>query len=193
MLALAHGALGARAQITVVDRCETPLMLNRWYAARAGASIATARADILELREAQAYDAICTHSFLVLFSPEQRRALLARWRGLLRPGGKVVTVVRLREADDGDFTGFSPAQAQAFLAEVRACDARLAGEAEVFASRVGRNASHPTREALLGMFEDAGFRVEQISVAPVAGTRRHLRGPTLPGTADYASIVAARP
>ena len=35
-------------EVTVIDRCETPLRVNVWYAARAGRSIATCRTDVFE-------------------------------------------------------------------------------------------------------------------------------------------------
>jgi len=44
----------------VVDRCDTPLALCRWYAERAGFEIDTRASDILRFQDAQGFDAIVT-------------------------------------------------------------------------------------------------------------------------------------
>src|SRR5690606_2627697 len=54
----------SRPRFTVVDRCETPLALCRWYAEREGFAIDTVLADMLAFEDAEGFDAIVTHSFL---------------------------------------------------------------------------------------------------------------------------------
>src|SRR5262249_15623748 len=49
-LEVIHGLLaeaGVRARLSLVDRCETPLRLNRWYAERAGIDLEIFQSDIL--------------------------------------------------------------------------------------------------------------------------------------------------
>jgi len=77
--------------ITVVDHCQTPLFLNRWYGERVGIKIDTVCESMLDYRSDNAFDLICTHSFFGYFPSEQRRALIENWNRLLRPGGRVVT------------------------------------------------------------------------------------------------------
>ena len=83
--------------ITVLDCCPTPLALCRQYAERAGLPIRTVQADILNYIEgAEAYDLICTHSFLTFFDAAQRLQLVRQWHALLKPGGAVITAQRVR-------------------------------------------------------------------------------------------------
>jgi len=108
----------ARPDVTVVDQCETPLALNRWYAQRAGLEITTRCCDMFEYTEPVPFDAVCTHSFLSEFPPERRSELLGRWRQLLSPGGAVITVNRLRPAGGSAPVGFTPEQTRAFRVAV---------------------------------------------------------------------------
>jgi SAM-dependent methyltransferase len=193
---------GIEPEITVSDLCETPLMLNRWYAERQGARIATVRSDAIDFRDERPYDVICTHSFLGQFTPERRPKLIGNWRRLLRPGGVVVTVNRIRPPTDDTSQRFSGGHAERFrdLVLRAAKDAgglglepdALARDAETYASHSGW---HPVRsqEEVTALFERGGLRLERFELAPVKrDSGRDLRGPTLPGGAQYASLVAVR-
>ena len=119
LLALVLAIPGAdTASITVADRCETPLFLCRWYAERAGHTIATTATDITALEAIEPFDALCCHSFLSQFRPSERPALMASWRRVLRPGGQVITNTRLDPAWREERSGFSPAQVAAFARRV---------------------------------------------------------------------------
>lgn len=123
---LAHVLWAARLArtappIVVLDQCATPLMLNRWYAERAGAMIETVQADVLKFDAAESFDIICTHSFLGWFCPADKQRLLTRWRNNLKPGGVVVTTQRLRPSDGHDITRtFDAAESAARREQVRA-------------------------------------------------------------------------
>lgn len=200
LLAQVLTAFGARLpDVTVLDICETPLLLNRWYASRAGTDIATRRANILEFEAAQPFDAVCTHAFLGNFDSAQRAALAAKWRALLRPGGKVVTVNRLRPGHVAQWTAFSVEQVWAYRARVEEAAMahalqvpRLGKAAETYA---GRQTIFPLGSAaeLRDLFERAGFGIEHLSVAtlPVAA-RQQVSAPTVPGGDSYAQLVAVR-
>lgn len=199
----AFGERGIAPAVTVVDRCETPLFLNRWYAERLSRSIESCRSDILEYQSAAAFDAVCSHSFLGQFALPQRVQLMAKWRQLLRPGGLAITVNRIRLAAVPTKVGFSDEQARTFSATVlRQAEAmretvavdpqELAQQARIYA---GRQAAYPVKslEEIRGLFEHAGFSVEYLACAPVAaGARNAVSGPTTPGSAEYACIVARR-
>jgi SAM-dependent methyltransferase len=194
---------GAEPEVTVLDICPTPLELNRWYGERARARVATVPADILDFRDARGFDAVCTHSFFGRIAPERRPALAAKWHELLRPGGRVITVNRLRPASGAKKSEFSAEQAAryravvlqaaaALPAAVAVPPAELVAEAERYASRPG---GYPlrSREDLEGLLTAAGFTMESFSAAPVSGhARTDISGPTAPGGALYASIIAAR-
>ncbi|OGA32140.1 MAG: hypothetical protein A3F75_12195 [Betaproteobacteria bacterium RIFCSPLOWO2_12_FULL_64_23] len=206
MLALAlaiHRERGLEPVITVVDECDTPLFLNRWYAERASASVECSRSDILEYASATPFDVVCTHSFLVQFSPDERIRLLAKWRELLRPGGTVITVTRVRAAAGTERVRFSPEQAQAFRATVlRQAEAmrallqvdpdELAQEADIYMSRQ-RPWPVRSREEVQQLFEDCGFRVDELSDAPrAAAAGERPEGPAVPGSGERVQVIATR-
>ncbi len=196
-------ARDAGADITIVDRCETPLMLNRWFADRAGIAITTRHRDIFDYADTRAFDAVCTHSFLSELPPSRWPQLLDKWRQLLRPGGVVITINRLRPDAGSESRGFTPEQGSAFCNAVtdraralgqalEASALRLAEAAEAYVAR-RRTYAPRSGEQLAELFEGAGFKVDTLLHGPVAtGMRSDLSGPTTPGNADYARLVARR-
>jgi SAM-dependent methyltransferase len=194
---------GIEPAVTAIDICETPLFLNRWYAERTSASIKCERRDILEYAPATPFDVICTHSFLVQFSPEDRIRLVAKWRELLRPGGAVVTITRVRPGAGAERVGFSPEQTQAFRATVlrkaesmraslQVDPAEMAREAEIYlrALRVWPVRSNAEIKQL---FQGRGFRVDELSDAPqTATTEQQPEGPAVPGSGERVQIIATR-
>lgn len=200
LLAQALAAFGARTpDITVLDICDTPLLLNRWYAQRRGTNLATRRANILDCQDDTPFDAICTHAFLGNFDAAQRAALAARWHALLRPGGKVITVNRLRPGSDAQWIAFSVDQVWAYRARVeeaaRARALQVPGLARAAEKYAARQAIFPLRSTteLRTLFERAGFGIEQLSIATIApAARQEVDAPTVPGGNDYAQIIAVR-
>lgn len=194
---------GARPDLTVLDLCATPVRLSEWYAHHVGAVIAPVVQDILAFAPEQPFDIVTTHSFLGRFAPEQRTVLLARWRRLLRPGGLVVTVNRVRP-DSPDRVRFTADQADRFAARVREAarnhpspldltEEDLVAMARTYVAAKQTVPVH-TPDDIQRLFESAGFRVEQLEVGPV-GPRSLTAptGPTMSGGASYARIVARRP
>jgi SAM-dependent methyltransferase len=159
-------------EIVVVDRCETPLTLNRWFAERRSIAVATETRDILDFESERPFDVICTHSFLVFIPPSRRADLVARWRRLLRPGGKVLTINRVRPDAPAQAAGFSAEQIETFRDKALQAAAGRSdlGEAtpEVLASYAERYARHhrpyPVRswERLRDLFEQGGFTVDSL-------------------------------
>lgn len=99
--------------VHVLDLCPTPLRACAWYAARFGVDIRLHEEDILDEAPALArrlgvpdgsgFDLIATDAFLTRFEQADIDRVVHNWRALLRPGGTVVTTVRLhpREARRG--------------------------------------------------------------------------------------------
>ena len=117
MLARLHAAFQAESRpldATVLDLCATSLWLNRWYAERVGLAIDTVHADALAFRTPQPFDAICTHNFLGRFDASAREHLIAAWRSLLRPGGVVITTLRVRPQASETRVTYTDEQARAF-------------------------------------------------------------------------------
>lgn len=200
LLEQVHSAFAGRPfDAVVLDLCETPLMLNRRCAERAGVAIETRVSNILEYAERRPYDAICTHAFLSYFDQVQRTALVAKWRELLRPGGRVITVNRIRPGSEPQWVAFSTDQVWAFRQRVEeAAKARglalprLGRAAELYASR---QAIFPlaSTEELRALFETGSFDVQELSVdaaPPVA--RLPFSVPTVPSGERYARLIAVR-
>ena len=203
MFAVALAALRSRAvepRIGMVDLCETPLVLTRWYAEREKSAVSTWQADILDFASVESFDTLCTDSFLGQFPAEERGGLIARWRSLLRPGGLAITVNRLRpDADPAMRIVFSEEQARELVATVskgaatlpfRVAPDELAPRAAAYAARQG---AWPVRSAeeIRGLFESNGFQIERLTVARAAGTPCGS-APTLWSGAPYAHVVARR-
>jgi SAM-dependent methyltransferase len=114
ILAHAHHALNQVAQpanYTVLDRCQTPLLLNRWYARRHGFDAETVCSDVLTFQADSKFDLILASSFFGYFDPASRQQLFNNYARWLRPGGRLVFTNRLRSGPEDQAVGFSPAQA----------------------------------------------------------------------------------
>jgi SAM-dependent methyltransferase len=206
MLALVLGAFGERGiepEVTVVDMCETPLALNRWFAERESVGIHTHCSDLLSYTSDLPFDLICTHSFLGQFSPAQRPALLTNWHTLLRPGGAVVIVATIRPVAAHEPTGLTPAQAEAFCAAALKRATEMRGILDIEPEEVLRAAqrtvsqrrfySMASLEEFRSLFEQAGFIMKRLSfVLLMAGVDSEVSGAATSGSANYAYIIAVR-
>ncbi len=192
-----------RPSLTVIDICETPLHLNRWYAERLGWRLATTRSDILDFATAEPFHLICTDSILGRFAPELRPRLADKWRSLLEPGGRVVTASVVRPGNSPRRLAFAEDQITRFQEAVR----HLAGEKGILTGvdlvelgdRAGhyarRQSNYPlrSRQEFLSIFEDAGFSIDEISESS-RPTDNHsgVKAPTVPSGAVFHQIVARR-
>jgi SAM-dependent methyltransferase len=206
MLALVLAAFrerGIKPEVTVVDVCETPLALNRWFAERESVEIHTHCIDLLSYTSDVPFDLICTHSFLGYFIPAQRPALLANWHTLLHPGGAVVTVAPIRPAAACEPTRFTPAQAEAFCAAALKRATEMRGALDIEPEEALRGAqitvsqrrfySVTSLEEIRSLFEQAGFTMQrQFSVLLVAEVNSEVSGPGTSRSANYAHIIALR-
>jgi SAM-dependent methyltransferase len=199
MLALVLGAYRDRSvEVTVVDRCPTPLELCRWFAARAGVTVATAVADLARFEDADGFDVICTDSLLTLLRPEERARVLSRWRSLLAPGGRVVTSARISSSDY--LTDVPREQRVAGFAELvreRAREAALDIDLDVLAAEAltyGASVPvYPIRsvDEVEAACADAGLVVDVLDLRETQGrVPAEKAGPGAYLTATYARLVA---
>lgn len=192
----------AVADITVLDRCDTPLLLSRWYATREKVDIRTLNLDILDHTESGAYDLILTSSFFGYFDERSRPLLFARYRDLLRPGGRLIFANRLRDGHPGQAWGFTAEQIDAFAALARHRAASLPPSAALDpdeAAAMARRYAHdfrsyplPSIEALLQLAEGAGFRPVRLLEVRAESNAAGLSGPTLADGSRYVFAVLER-
>jgi SAM-dependent methyltransferase len=206
---LAHALAACRArgvepELTVIDTCETPLRLNRWYAERFGCRVETGCTSVLDYAPQAQFDAISTHSFLGMFAPAARARLIAAWQRLLRPGGRVVTAHPLRPWGAEEPNRFTPGQADWVRRRVGARAAELsamleAGREEVLAQAeryLEARYGYPVRslDELRALFAQGGFQLDHLeSAAPAPGGQPELGGPGLRNAkVRYAHLIAVR-
>ncbi len=193
----------ASAEISLVDWCETPLHLNRWYAEQFAATVDTFAADIFDYEAEAPFDLICTHSFIGRFDAAGRRRLTAKWRELLRPGGKVVTVKRIRPDHEAERVRFTPEQAAGFVERTRRSTRvwrefldvdpeELVLGARTYTERHG-NYTIRSRGEIRDLFESAGFAVEHLeSGGPEEQRRDRPSVASEPGKSERIRILATR-
>lgn len=194
---------GVAADVTVVDVCDTPLYLNRWYADRVKAGIRTVRSNILDYQSTESHDVVCTHSFFGQVPPATRPRLMEKWRELLRPGGRAITVNRIRPGSGLQQIGFSSQQARALRDAILRAPQELKDRLGIGAEELARYADdyatrrrpYPvrSREDFVRLFEEGGFTVEYLDCAPVAAPPGvQVGGPTTLDGSEYAQIIARR-
>jgi SAM-dependent methyltransferase len=199
---LRHGYGSAPFQATVLDLCETPLFLNRWYGGRYGTSVATVRSDVLEHETAEVFDVICTHNFLGRFDPTSRRRVIAKWRALLRPGGALVTTQRVepnlapesqQEADERAHRLRDRVLAAAAARSWSTPDAEAIGNAayEGWRRRADIHRIRTTRE-ITDALTNEGFDVVRLDEGGGAVERAHDRGTPTYSDESYRMRLVAR-
>ena len=199
----AYRNVEAAVHVTVLDRCETPLYLCRWYAERMSVTIDTCTRDILDFAPQDRFDVTCSHSFLARFSPPQRKELMSVWQRVLRPGGKVITNARLNPSAPDDGSGFSPDQVTAFRDRVYREAVKHRDGLGIDADEIAEHArqyargwithSIRTPQEITDLFEGGGFDLDRLDVVETAGRLGAGKaGPSTAQKATYVEIVATR-
>jgi len=188
-----------RVQITVLDVCQTPLLLNQWYARRAGQSVNLVCSDILQHSAIEAYDLIVTSSFLGYFHPEARRLLLRGYAAMLRPGGRLIIANRLRAGPENEAVGFSAPQVERFAQCAAQLSAGLPASVSLApddARRMARSyaeffRSYPlnSEASLRGLADASGLRWADGGRAPSVRLQPTVEGPTLGDGSDYLCAI----
>jgi len=201
-LRCAYVAESALLDATVIDRCETALSLNRWYASRYEFPVTTARTNILDYQSERRFDLVCTHNFLSRFDLDSRRRLVARWHALLRPDGIVLTTQRVQPNQAAAHNVIAEDEAQELsrraAAAARAYPQRLDVDPEELAIAVYefaiRKRSYPIRtmREIVDLFEVQGFDVELADEGGGAAERARDRPTRKHGAGSYRMRVVAR-
>jgi SAM-dependent methyltransferase len=195
---------GAPLELTVADRCETPLALSRWSAERTGAVLQTPHVEILAFKSKSQFDVVMTSSFLAFIGDAARPRLFALWASLLRPGGKLLFTNRLRPGATAAPVGFSADQARKFCARARReaerCKHTLGLDpamVEAWArSYTEKLKAFPLRSVddVMAFLKAAGFAPDCIDTAPVPGAPGgdNVSGPSAADRGDYVRVLATR-
>ncbi|MDE2588696.1 MAG: hypothetical protein KGL95_03400, partial [Patescibacteria group bacterium] len=104
--------------VDVLDLCQTPLILCQWYAKSTKHTINTIESSIFQYTPKELYDVIVTDAFLTRFSVEQRSEIIKKWSELLKPGGYVLTTVRISTNHADGKNVASPEQIKQFCQKV---------------------------------------------------------------------------
>jgi hypothetical protein len=89
------GALAARVRYTVIDICETPLVLCRRFGEWHGLDVVTKRMDLTQTDARFEADIVVLHSILRQIPPESHRSMLAELKTWLKPDGMFLFSSRL--------------------------------------------------------------------------------------------------
>jgi hypothetical protein len=173
-------ATNADPRITVLDQCATPLFACRWYGKRVGREVATVAEDLLTGSVSAApgaWDAVITDAFLTRFSSEQSANVVRLWASLLRPGGKLITTIRVhaqsplgRTPDEAvqDFRSRARHGAERWRSFLDKSPDQIAEAAEAYAVRM-RSTDVGDREAIKALFDESPLTIEEEILQEVPG------------------------
>lgn len=82
-------------EVTVLDLCQTPLILCEWYAKQERKKIITVQGDILKFNKKEYFDLIITDAFITRFSDNGKLRVLEKWNNLLKKDGMIITTARV--------------------------------------------------------------------------------------------------
>ncbi len=204
VVAKAFREAGSEPCITLVDRCGTPLKLARWYAEQRQLAVQTEQADLLDYSPRAGFDLICVHSLFGLIPGQLRPALLKRWHGLLRPGGRILCINAVSPAHHPPVVRFTAEQRRQHRDRVEAAARRCQQTLDLSSEALGEMAAAysasrssnviRSREEIIDLFEQAGLEIEVRRFGPLGiDETHHFSGPTPPEKREYAWIVARRP
>ncbi|MCW5717975.1 MAG: class I SAM-dependent methyltransferase [Bauldia sp.] len=179
--------------ITVLDRCPTPLALCRDHAESTGLAITTVAADLMSFDPPKSFDVILGHQVVLFFRDEDRPALYRRLASWLAPSGRLCLTVANQtptSSDTADFhADFNRWRVGRIRAEAAAGTIDLPEDVEIFVARMDRRLERINKDARFGIahyvrqLEEAGLAVIEATPMPDAdqttemarnGRNRHL-------------------
>ena len=186
------------AEITLIDRCETPLMLCREFADRLGRNLNTIRVDFGGFVPNQPQDVIFAHSVLSHLEAPDRLALIRSFREWLDPSGCLVLAVRLDDQlhPDDIVRQASPGHLETIVDALRSCgiaDNALAQQLatsiqEDLKKRIVRRGAYATLKEITAALNAGGFPEVQ-PIVEYVGPQRRIRPA---GRSQKRAILVAR-
>lgn len=194
-------AMSVPVQLHLLDICKTPGQLALEHCQSTPSNLRVETANILNWTTALRFDAIVTHSLLGQFSPDMRPALFAKWHQLLRPGGQVITVNRIRP--QSKVRSYNSDTAMALADEtVRRYEFDNPG-GDIGSDELHRavmdycrdRRSHPVESVgqVSGLCTEAGLEIQTLETRKSTPRSAGLTGPAMPDGGTYCHLVAARP
>jgi len=205
MIVEAWAARGRTPRLSILDRCPTPLLLCRWYLRSGGIRHENILSDVRDYQSSQPFDLIVSHSFFPQFPPRERPAVIAAWQRLLRAGGKVITVTRIRARGEEE-PGYIPLQQteqSAFIERLRqvlragtvsvpVAEEELLNFARHYAAS-RRNYTVREPERLIDQMEKKGFQVTASEIGSGRSAAEEWRRDGVrPDAITYLALTATR-
>lgn len=94
----------SRHEITIIDRCETPLALCRDHAASVGLEVETINGDLWTLARPGAFDVVLMHHLLLFFPVEEHLPFVQHLASFLAPQGRICMVATVQGGAAGAAT-----------------------------------------------------------------------------------------
>jgi hypothetical protein len=178
--------IDSQPEIHIIDLCQTPLDSCLWYSRRTGGKVAVHKRSVLDspglLLKAlggssnEPFDLIVTDALLTRFESNRAVDIIESWSNLLRPGGSVITTVRLHPRDGSsesasnisDFVDRVANSPRLGLKPSKISDDELVHAARVYAQSI---TSHNLGdvEDIISLFTRARFVIEHQELASVKG------------------------
>jgi hypothetical protein len=167
-------ALTARAgadfdlDITILDRCRTPLELCRDFAARWSLAAQVVHADLTELEVASDFDVVFASDILRFIAPERRIEVVSRLRRALHPEGRLVHAFSVGARISGEVVPeYRANYSRWILAELERHGVALPESREAFVRRLdahgqefeSRDGAFARLEQVRALHEQAGFTI----------------------------------
>jgi hypothetical protein len=193
---------GVAPDVTVLDRCPTPVQVSAAYARRAGTVVDEWVCDVFDAVRPEGFDVICTHGLLAFVPDERRPQAMTRFRDLLRPGGLLVTTSSIAGPSAPDPVVFGDDAVRAYADRARqAAEATpalgvaaedMAASAREWAERAF---THPvrSRDDMVSLLEGGGFSIVEADVMSRGGLLAdNESGPWTARSGRWVEVVARR-
>jgi SAM-dependent methyltransferase len=115
-----------RVIITILDACPTPLQVCRWYARHfenefgLHLNLRYNQRDALETGyQDEAFDMITSDAFVTRLQDADQKRLVAEWHRILKPGGRIVTTIRLSRGTEVRRISATHDEIEDFVTKVR--------------------------------------------------------------------------
>ncbi len=176
LLAIVAGAVASGTDITVLDRCKTPLELCRRFAERWSLPIKTIHLNLQDLSIEKSFDVVFVHMLLQFIPHDQHLDTMVRVRRSLRPGGRLLLGFRTNPSvESGPASESWQDYATKIMARLRAKgiplpepDAEFRNRLRIYFEdrRTREEITYADPKDVEARIRDAGFEIERVS--PIA-------------------------